>query len=196
MIDTEFHKPLGGPLAPPGDYQVTVRVGDWSQTRPFRLLKDPRVSTSDADLAEQFELQRRIQDKLSELVGGVNTIRTITRRLDDWTTRVGDTEPDLKAAMSAVRQRLAGVEAELVQREFTADGDTLNYREQLFEKLASLPAVVGSADARPTASSYQVFDKLAGQIDLQLASLATIVDGDLAAVNDQLAATGLPLIGA
>ena len=37
-----------------------------------------------------------------------------------------------------------------MQVEFTADGDTLNYREKLFEKLSALPPVVASADARPT----------------------------------------------
>ena len=55
MLDTEYHKPAAGPLARPGRYEVRLTVGDWSMTQPFELLKDPRVATSDADLAEQFE---------------------------------------------------------------------------------------------------------------------------------------------
>ena len=57
-----------------------------------------------------------------------------------------------------------------MQAEFTSDGDTLNYREKLFEKLSGLPPVVSSADARPTTQSYAVYRKLAGQADEQLSA--------------------------
>ena len=82
-----------------------------------------------------------------------------------------------------------------MQVEFTADGDTLNYREQLFEKLSSLPAVVGSADARPTTQSYAVFHKHSGQIDEQLRALAALIEGDLARFNSQLVELGVNIIG-
>ena len=83
--------------------------------------------------------------------------------------------PQRRSATSSPRSR-----NELVQVEFTSDGDTLNYREKLFEKLSGLPAVVGSADARPTTQSYAVYEKLAGQADEQLSALATLIDEDLA----------------
>ena len=66
-----------------------------------------------------------------------------------------------------------------MQVEFTSDGDTLNYREKLFEKLSNLPPVVASADARPTTQSYAVYQKLAGQADEQLSALKALVDTDL-----------------
>ena len=161
MADTEFHKRPGGPLAKPGTYQATLTVGDWSMTQSFELLKDPRISTSDADLAEQFDFQIQIRDKLSEIVTGVNTIRSLKRQLVDWAKRLADNESAAAAiaAAQALKERLEAVEAELVQAEFTSDGDTLNYREKLFEKLSGLPAVVGSADARPTTQSYAVYTK-------------------------------------
>ena len=58
----------------------------------FELLKDPRITTSDADLAEQFDFQIQIRDKLSEIVTGVNTIRSLKRRSLDWTERLADNE--------------------------------------------------------------------------------------------------------
>jgi hypothetical protein len=81
-----------------------------------------------------------------------------------------------------------------VQVEFTADGDTLNYREQLFEKLSALPPVVASADARPTTQSYAVFDKLAGQADELLAELATLIGGEIAELDGRLRDLGVPII--
>ncbi len=153
MVDTEFHTRPTGPLAKPGTYSATLTVGDWSMTQSFELLKDPRISTSDADLAEQFDLMIQIRDKLSEIVTGVNTIRSLKRQLLELAKRLSDSEvaaADAITATKALSDQLAAVEDQLVQVEFTSDGDTLNYREKLFEKLSSLPAVVGSADARPT----------------------------------------------
>jgi hypothetical protein len=91
--------------------------------------------------------------------------------------------------------RLAAVEDELVQVEFTSDGDTLNYREKVFEKLSDLPSVVGSADARPTTQSYAVYSKLASQADAQLSALRALIEADLATVNAQLGELGVGIIG-
>ena len=197
MVDTEYHKRPVGPLAKPGTYRATLTVGEWSMTQSFELLKDPRISTSDADLAEQFEFLIQIRDKLSEIATGVNAIRSLKRQLDDWTGRLAGDESaaPASAAAAAVREQLVAIELQLVQPELTSAGDSLNYREQLFEKLSDLPPVVSSADTRPTVQSYAVYDKLAGRADTQLAALATVVNGDLAALNTQLATLGTPIIG-
>ncbi|MEL7158305.1 MAG: hypothetical protein AAFN30_17135 [Actinomycetota bacterium] len=199
MVDTDFHKPPKGPLAVPGRYQVTLAVGDWSATQPFQLLADPRVTTTAADFGQQFELLSAIQDKLSEVVVAVNRIRALQHRLDDWQDRL-DTDDEQQAAASeaaqAVLDRIEAIEGELVQSEFTSAGDTLNYREMLFEKLAALAPVVGSADAAPTKQSFQVYEKLAAQIDDQLGALDEVIEGDLADVNRRLAELDLHIVGA
>ena len=61
-------------------------------TQSFELLKDPRITTSDADFAEQFDFLIQIRDKLSEIVTGVNTIRSLKRQLADWAERLSDSE--------------------------------------------------------------------------------------------------------
>ncbi len=148
MVDTEYHQRPSGPLAKPGNYRATLTVGDWSMTQNFELLRDPRVSTSDDDLAEQFDLLIEIRDKLSEIATGVNDIRSLKRQLDDWSKRLADNESASAAVTAAavVREQLEVVERRLVQPELTSDGDSLNYREMLFEKLNGLPPVVSSAD--------------------------------------------------
>ena len=119
------------------------------------------------------------------------------RQIDDWTSRLADNESASAAvaAAAAVREQLEAVEPQLVQPELTADGDSLNYREMLFEKLNDLPPVVSSADARPTAQSYAVYAKLAGQADEQLAALDTLLTGDLASLNGKLTDLGVGIIG-
>ena len=46
---------LTGPKVVPGKYQARIAMGDASQTQPFELLPDPRSSTTQAGLQEQFD---------------------------------------------------------------------------------------------------------------------------------------------
>jgi len=197
MTGTDFHGRPPGPLAKPGSYQATLTVGDWSMTQPFDLVKDPRVTTTDEDLAEQFDLMMSIQTKLSETAAAVNTIRSLRAQLGDWSKRLEGDEAaaDSVAAATTFGERLTEFENELVQVEFTSEGDSLNHLEQLFEKLSALVPVVSSADTRPTVQSHQVYEKLAGQIDERLAALDAAVADGLGEINGRLAALGVDIIG-
>jgi len=53
---------------------------------------------------------------------------------------------------------------------------------------------VRSADAKPTQQSHDVFEKLSGQADEQLAALQALVDGDLAKINTQLSDLGVGVV--
>jgi len=183
MIDSKFHERPGGPLALPGSYTARLTVGGNTMEQPFELVKDPRVKTSQRDLVAQFKLMTQIQDKLNDIVVGVNTIRSIKKRTADWEGRLEgrkDAANVIKAGQRLVT-KLDKIEDALVQKEFTSFGDALNYREMLFEKLGNLPPIVRSADTKPTQQSHQVFDKLAAQADQELAALQALIDGDLAA---------------
>jgi len=86
----------------------------------------------------------RARDELSAIVTGVNTTRSLQRQLKDWMARLAGNEAagDRVAAIHRLSAQLREVEDRLVQIEFTADGDALNYCEQLFEKLSALHPVV------------------------------------------------------
>ncbi len=197
MVGSDFHGRPPGPLALPGTYRATLTVGDWSMTQTFDLVKDPRVTTSDADLAEQFDLMLNIQTKLSETATAVNTIRSLRSQLDDWSKRLADDEAaaDTIAASGAFVEQLTEFENEFVQVEFTSEGDSLNHLEQLFEKLSALAPVVSSADTRPTVQSHRVYEKLAGQIDERLAAFDAAVTEGLGRINAQLADLGVDVVG-
>ena len=197
MTDTDFHERPAGPLALPGVYSARLTVGEWSMEQNFNLIKDPRVKTSQRDLKAQFELMIAIQNKLNEIVVGVNTSRAVKARITDWTNRLAGNEDAAKviAACTRLAKKFDKVESELVQKELTSFGDVLNYREKLFEKLSGLPPVVRSADSKPTQQSHDVFEKLSGQADEQLAALQKLIDGDLTKINSQLSDLGVEIIG-
>ncbi len=194
MVDTDFHGRPKGQMALPGNYSAVLTVDGHELSQTFELLKDPRVQTTDDEMKEQFDLLTRIKDKLDELVVGVNTSRLLKKQCAALADRSGDVSAAVEAADEFVA-KLEAVESQLVQAEFTSAGDTLNYRNMLFEKLSGLPPVVRSADKPPTKQSFDVFDKLAGQIDEQLALLNQIVEQDGAALNERLADLGVATLG-
>ena len=139
-----------------------------------------------------------IQTKLNEIVVAVNSMRGIKKRIADWSERLKDDKAAAKvlAAGERVVKKLDVIEGALVQKELTSFGDALNYREMIFEKLSGLPPIVRSADTKPTQQSHDVYDKLAGQADKQIAAMHKVIDGDLAKVNAQLAKLNVDIIGA
>jgi photosystem II stability/assembly factor-like uncharacterized protein len=194
MNDTGYHGPPNGPLVPPGRYQVELTVDGQTYSETFELLRHPNVDTSDEDFAEQLDLALAIRDKGIEMVVAVNRIRRMHEQLKVASEREGITKAHLEA-IAVVKEKLDAVERELINPELRSPGDSLNQRHMLYETLMDLEPVVTSADARPTAASHAVFNKLSSLIDPQLSVLDTILDTDIAELNRNLGAAGISIIG-
>ena len=115
-----------GPLVAPGRYLVKVSVGSWSQSQPFDLRPDPRLSTSPADYRQQFDLLSQIRDRMTKvdalvkrLKGGPNAHAAAAEQLaatlidPDDDTRMGpmDAPPTLMAQFSRLLGYVAGADA-------------------------------------------------------------------------------------
>jgi photosystem II stability/assembly factor-like uncharacterized protein len=174
-----------GPTAIPGTYQVRLTVGDWSQTRTFQFLKDPRSRGTPADLEEQFALLTQIRDRVSEANDAVRKIRDIKSQLDGVAKRAKEhADADtISSAAKALEDRLGAIEAEIYQVKNRSNQDPLNFPIKLNNKLAALARYVDGADARPTQQAYAVFEQLSSALQTHLDRLNTIVDTDIPAFN-------------
>ena len=64
----DFHELTpDGPLVPPGSYVVRLSVNGHTYTRTARVMRDPRIAATDADLLAQYDLARRIQALRSDV---------------------------------------------------------------------------------------------------------------------------------
>ena len=185
-----------GPRAVPGSYQVRLSVGGRDQTQTFELLKDPRVPASQADLQEQFDLLIRIRDRVSEANDAVKLIRDVRRQVDGAVERVeGATYADeVKAKAKELKESLSEVENEIYQTKNRSRQDPLNYPIKLNNRIAALVGVVSSADAKPTRQSYEVFEDLSRQLQVQLDRLDEIVGQDVPAFNALIAEHAVPAV--
>ncbi|KPK79960.1 MAG: hypothetical protein AMS25_10670, partial [Gemmatimonas sp. SM23_52] len=185
-----------GPRAVPGSYQVRLTVGDQSFTKAFELVNDPRIAVTQAELQEQFDFLIRIRDRVSEANDAVKRIREIRSQIDGVVERVeGESyAEEITERATQIKQALSEVENEIYQTKNRSRQDPLNFPIRLNNKLASLTGIVASADAKPTQGSYDVFEDLSGQLQVQLDRLADIIATDIPAFNSMIAEHQVPAV--
>jgi photosystem II stability/assembly factor-like uncharacterized protein len=180
-----------GPIASPGSYQVRVTVNGKSETQPFEMKKDPRLSTTPEDFAKQLSLAVQIRDKLSQTNDGVIRIREVRKQLEEYGKR--DDKKVADAAKDLIG-KLTKVEEELYQTKNRASEDPLNYPIKLNNKVAYVMGVVESSDNAPTAQSYRIYEDLATQVNAQIKTLNGLLGTDLAAFNKLVHDQNVPAV--
>jgi photosystem II stability/assembly factor-like uncharacterized protein len=173
-----------GPAAPPGQYQVRLTAGGQTKTQPFAIVRNPRISATDADLREQFTLASQINAKLGAANEAVLRIRSLKEQIADRAGKANDAK--IKASGDALTAKLTEVEGEIYQYRNRSSQDPLNFPIRLNNKLAALQGIVESGDYKPTDQSYEVFKELSGQLDKQLARLTALEKTELAAFNQEI----------
>ena len=185
-----------GPLAVPGRYEARLTVADTTHRQAFEIRKDPRIAVTREELQAQFELARRIRDKVSEANDGVSELRSVRRQVEEWAGRAKDgpgAQP-VAAAARTLNEGLTAIEEELIEPRADGALNRLNYAVKLIAKLSALTSVVTSADAPPTRQAYEVYDHLAGQIDAQLARLKETLERRLPPFADLLREHHVPAV--
>lgn len=147
---------LQGPVAAPGRYAVRLQADGVDQRASFEITKDPRIPATDADLAAQFALSRRLRDLLDRTHRGVDRLRAAR------------SDPAIKPA---TKRSLDAIEGELMQPKAKSRQDTLNFGVRLNNRIAAVIGAVGNADAAPTKQAAELAAVLEREVDAQLAKL-------------------------
>jgi photosystem II stability/assembly factor-like uncharacterized protein len=187
---------ITGPRVPPGNYEVRLSVdGKAVATENFAIKADPRLSTTQDDLARQYDLGMKINAKISETHNAILDIRDVRTQLENVSRRLKPAENKPLIDMArGIGKKLTDVEEALVQTKIRSGQDALNFPIRLNNKLAALSSSLDSADSGPTAQQIAVFADLSAQVDKQLAELARIRNTELAEFNKQYTAKGLPVV--
>ncbi len=185
-----------GPLAVPGTYGARLKVGDQEYTTSFEIRKDPRVTATQEDLRAQFDLLLAVRDKLSQTNEAIAQLRGVRDQVEGWERRAAgrDEYRAVPDAAKALKEKLTAIEEELVQTKAKSSQDTLNFPIRLNARLDLLAALIGGADAAPTAASREVFADLSARIDAQRERLQQVLDTDVAAFNALIRDLNVPAI--
>lgn len=152
-----------GALAPPGTYRVELTVGGGTYTQSFKLVKDPRITYTDADLEEQFQFMKRVSDRLEQTMATVKRIRDMRKRAEDMAAQAkkeGRNTTAIDNAIKALNDKLYPIEERLVQFRARAGEDLINYPTGIDSKLARLLDFASMADAPPTEGETELYGRL------------------------------------
>jgi photosystem II stability/assembly factor-like uncharacterized protein len=187
-----------GPLVAPGHYQLRLTVGGKSQTAPLEVVLDPRLAgqISDSEANELEDLSLRTRADIDQLHKAVNQIRATRARLETiekWSVADAAAKPVIDAA-GALMDKMAPIEARLVQVKMAASEDNLRYPNMLNEQYDTFSATLDSEDFGPTDSQRAVFAYLHGELSAQLEQWRRIAAADLPALQMLMHDHGIPPI--
>lgn len=185
-----------GPLAVPGKYYAELRVNDKTYKEPFEIIKDPRVSATQEDFAEQFKLSMKIRDKMSQITDAVNRIHEIDSQLQDQMQRVKGQSyaSSVDSAAKKISAKLKAIEGELYQYRSHAAEDPLNFPLETYEKLGSLQGDLENAAAAPTVQDNEVYAELAAKADSEIFRLNDLIGTDVEGFNKMVKSLDIPAV--
>ena len=184
---------IKGPHAVPGNYRVTLAVGDEALSETFQIVKEAGVEASEADLQAQFDLLMQIRDKVSSTHKVVNQMRDVRAQLKGWRERLAGLESaaGIIEAAKSLEEQVLEVEKELMIPD-TRQGwpDAMNHGDRLATQLSNLSFNVNLGDYRPTDYEHGAYAEMAAEIDGVADKFNDIVDGNLAEFNTMLGNAG------
>jgi photosystem II stability/assembly factor-like uncharacterized protein len=187
---------LEGVFVVPGTYNLKLTVNGKEFKSPLQLKIDPEVTVAQEDLQKQFDLAKKVSDRVSQAHQAVNSIHAMRAELQTLQTRIGGAPgaEEVGAQSKALDQKMSAVEDALFQINKTAEKDSFNYGGRLNDMLIALESTVERADAAPTQATYDVFDYLDHELQHQFSQWNTIMTSDLPALNKLIHDRDIPFI--
>ena len=180
------------PWAMPGKYTVVLTAGGKSYTQTLTLQMDPRVKTSTVDLSEQFRLSKQVYDEWMTLNSMSETVKVIRGQLTDLRPRASE---DLKKHIDALGEKLqalaggggppAGAAAAANAKPTIAS---------VTGRVRTLFNLFEDVDAAPTPAAAAAVPVVREESRALQESWQLIRAQDIAALNQELGAAGLPTI--
>ena len=186
------------PHAPPGRYAVRLTVNGTELTQEFEIAKDPRVTATQADLQEKFDLHVRIRDRLSEVNAAIIELRSVRQQAAEWANRskaTGSGSDAIAQVSGRLIDDLDCAEKRLMKVGFRGALDRPNMPPTINTRLAELCEVVAVADFAPPRQAYDVFEALSHQAGDELATLRKSIDTGRAEINRLIREHSVPMIG-
>ena len=185
-----------GPKALAGDYTARLIVNADTLTTPFKILNDPRSSSSVVDLQKQFDFLISLRDKLSETNNSVKKIREIKKDFSLTLKKLkGKNKIDsIKTFGKSIIKNLTKIENELYQTKNRSRQDPLNFPIKLNNRLSALGSSVSMGNFKPTNQAVEVKKELTKLIDIQLNALEEIIKKEIPKFNEMIFKAKIPAV--
>ena len=184
---------MNGPMALPGTYQAELKSDKIKQRVSFKLLKDPRKSTSQEGFQKQFEFVKDAQDKISEAHRAIKNIQQAKSQINELISKI-ERNQVLKDQGKAIIESMEKIEKALYQTKNESPQDPLNYPIMLTNKLGHVATLVMSGDFPPSKQDIAFKNEVTLKVDQQLNLLSSILATDIPKFNSAILAARVNLI--
>ncbi|MBK8247377.1 MAG: glycosyl hydrolase [Gemmatimonadetes bacterium] len=195
----------GGVKAPPGEYTVRLTANGVTMSQTFRLLADPRLTTlTQADYDEQFRLGSAIRDSINVVQNALETIRAVREQAQRAVEQAARINQDgaVRPAIDSLTGKLGSVELDFSQVKSQSGQDPIRFAGKLDNQLMELYGFVTGSDGyiaggpkgRPAPAAAARLADLGKELAPASGRLRTIIERDVAALNELLKRLGLGAI--
>jgi photosystem II stability/assembly factor-like uncharacterized protein len=139
------HQLPQGAIVLPGHYQAVLTVAGKSYRQNFTVTMDPRIKVSQADLAEEFDLKRKLSDAMSATYNEYSEVAALRKALAERQKGL-TSNPQAKDANDAMQALVKEVDAVETGNEKAPGFGTLN------REITRLATMVEEGDMRPSAT--------------------------------------------
>ena len=176
------------PLVKPGNYTVTLKVGDKEYTQPIKVLKDPRSEGTEADIAAQSSMLSDVKKDMSKAADIINQLEWIRRQGADLKSIAEDQKnTEVTKTIDAFEKQLVEIENDLIQIKITPQGQGgIRFPAQVVEKLQYLGNVSETADFSPTDQHKEVHQVLKKRLGDSQAKFNQLLEKELPAFQEVL----------
>ena len=194
----DMGSPDPGPFVVPGTYTLTLKAGTASASTRLTVVRDPRVTATQADLEAQQTFALAILDDVSRVTDMVAGLRSAREQLQLHRTTLAGHEPAQALLVRAgqIIERIDALEDRLhnPKAEITYDILAMKGGARLYSRLIPLVDYSTSADGAPTEGQRQVHDLLTTELRSIETDYRQLVDTDLPSLNTEASRTGLGFV--
>ncbi|MGA8152066.1 MAG: hypothetical protein WB952_14025 [Terriglobales bacterium] len=176
--DFPHEQPLG-PYVVPGTYSLVLTVNGQSYRQPLTVTIDPRVHASQADLAQQLEIERNISAQMAVTYDGYGQLEALRNAIIERKKAIASDagKKDLADALKSLDDQ-----ADKIENGKASDiGIGSANRE-----LARLATMAQSSDTRPAAPVQEGVLQTCQMLARRIAEWRELNDKTIAPVNDLL----------
>jgi photosystem II stability/assembly factor-like uncharacterized protein len=186
---------INGPKVAPGNYKAKITVGRDSVEVPFKIVGDPNYAMTESNYDEQVNFLLSVKNKFADVQKAVKNIRTLRSQITELNAKLTPADKEIKQLADTINKQITSVEEALHQTKAKSGQDVLNYPIRINDKLGGLYRVAANGYAVPSKQSREVYADLAGQADVQLSKLRSIMDNDVKRLNQLVHEKAVPIIG-
>ena len=184
-----------GPLASPGRYTLRLTVDSARASKPFVVLKDPRLDTPATDLVASTRAQTRIRDDMNAAVDMINKLEEMRRQVEDQ-LKANAGKADIVAQLTALDKKMLDVELMLLSRtDLHSDDKWYVEKYKIYMNLIWLAGEIGTgasdmaggADFRPTDATLATLTEIEKDLSAAKVAFDRLMSTDVKAFNEMMA---------